>query len=251
MLDLLKNMVFNEISFLIFPPFSGPLMQGLIPIGAKLLVECGLTKTILRIHKEKNPYEITHQSELLLFNEQPLVIRPTLACLIGLNEAIVLQQVHYWITINTKAERNLRDGYYWTFNSVANWQKQFPFWSYETIKRTLNKLSGKIKGKPKPPKLLITANYNNIKIDRTLWYRIDYDLLGIIAKEANEFPLGQNDPMQKVRLTQPIPETTTKNMDDPLYEYHQYQNQTHNQAIKQDVINAYGTQAWTEDMKEH
>lgn len=34
----------------------------------------------------------------LLINEPPLIVLPNLAILIGLNEAIVLQQVHYWAT---------------------------------------------------------------------------------------------------------------------------------------------------------
>ncbi len=33
----------------------------------------------------------------LLLDEHPLLVMPKLATLIGLNEAIVLQQVHYWL----------------------------------------------------------------------------------------------------------------------------------------------------------
>ena len=32
----------------------------------------------------------------LLINEHPLQVLPSLATKIGLNEAIVLQQIHYW-----------------------------------------------------------------------------------------------------------------------------------------------------------
>ena len=39
----------------------------------------------------------------ILFDEQPIVVSRELAKLIGLNEAIVLQQVHYWLEINRKA----------------------------------------------------------------------------------------------------------------------------------------------------
>ena len=45
----------------------------------------------------------------LLLNEQPLLIMPTLASKIGLNESIVLQQIHYWNTINEKANNNFRE----------------------------------------------------------------------------------------------------------------------------------------------
>ena len=36
----------------------------------------------------------------LLINESPLQVLPTLATYIGLNEAIFLQQVHYWLRID-------------------------------------------------------------------------------------------------------------------------------------------------------
>src|SRR5690554_220537 len=98
----------------------------------------------------------------LLFNEQPLVIDKELAKLIGLNEAIVLQQIHYWLEINKKADKNFKDERYWTYNSVKDWQEEFPFFSYDTVKRTLTKL--------REMGLLFTGNYNKLKTDRTLWY---------------------------------------------------------------------------------
>ena len=63
----------------------------------------------------------------LLFDEYPLVVNPQLAKLIGLNEAIVLQQVHYWVTINEAGERNFQDGHTWTYNTLKEWHEQFPF----------------------------------------------------------------------------------------------------------------------------
>ena len=50
----------------------------------------------------------------LLFDKSPLLINPDLAVLIGISESIVIQQVHYWIKINEEANRNFRDGLFWT-----------------------------------------------------------------------------------------------------------------------------------------
>ncbi len=167
-----------------------------------------MTETIIRRGIDPpNPWEIVHQGHTLLFDEHPLVVRPTLAKLIGLNEAIILQQIHYWITRNAQDEHNMRDGHYWTYNSVPGWQRQFPFWSQDTIRRILNRLTGKGKG-PKPPKLLITGNYNNLKIDRTLWYRIDYDRLGIIAKNQ-QIPIMAKCIDGNGKMHRPLPETTS------------------------------------------
>lgn len=142
----------------------------------------------------------------MLFDENPLVIQPKLAKIIGLNESIVLQQIHYWNEINRRSKNNFRDGNYWTFNSYERWCDQFPFWSESTIKRTIHKLERM--------KLIITGNYNKLKIDRTKWYRIDYNVLEILETS----PLGQYDPTnvslwtdQLANLTLPLPENNSEN----------------------------------------
>ncbi len=49
----------------------------------------------------------------LLINEPPLMVIPTLAKALGINSAIILQQIHYWNTLNN----NVIDGYQWCYNS--------------------------------------------------------------------------------------------------------------------------------------
>lgn len=117
----------------------------------------------------------------LLLDESPLLVMPGLAQKVGLNESIVLQQIHYWNEINKKAKNNLKDGHHWTFNTYEEWQKQFPFWSVITIKRTFAKLEGW--------ELVIAGNYNKLAIDRTKWYRVNYEAL----ESLENYPLYQND----------------------------------------------------------
>ena len=132
----------------------------------------------------------------LLFDDPPVLVSPKLAKAVGLNEAIVLQQVHYWLEKNRKDRRNIRDGYAWVYNSYGGWTEQFSWWSESTVKRIFTGLekSG----------LLVSGNYNKAKMDRTKWYRIDYEKLGTYA------PSGQFDPMEEVNVTQPIPETNSE-----------------------------------------
>lgn len=112
---------------------------------------------------------------LRYFNEE-------IACKIGLQEAIVLQQIEYWIKTNEKAEKNFHDDHYWTFNSLEDWARQFPFWSKKTTQRTLEKL--------REQKILITSNeYNRRQNDQTLWYRIDYEKLKEITMDNLTIPL--------------------------------------------------------------
>ncbi|MFP6320228.1 DnaD domain protein [Staphylococcus aureus] len=112
----------------------------------------------------------------LLIDDYPIQVLPKLAEAIGLNEAIVLQQIHYWLN-NSKHKY---DGKTWIFNSYPEWQKQFPFWSLITIKRTIYSLEKQ--------NLLLIGNYNKAKFDKTKWYSINYQTIeGMIR------PSYQND----------------------------------------------------------
>lgn len=106
----------------------------------------------------------------LLLDESPLLVSPTLACAVGLNEAIVLQQVHYWICINERNKNNYHDGRFWVYDSYEAWQrKNFPFWSVSTIKRAF--LSLKKRG------IIIHRQFRGRVGDFTNFYTIDYDAL--------------------------------------------------------------------------
>ncbi len=102
----------------------------------------------------------------LLVNEYPLIVLPTLAAKIGLKEAIMLQQIHFWITLPKAIEKEDRK---WHYDTYENWQVQFPFWCIRTIKSISSSLRGQ--------NLVITKAFNAYKHDHTLWYTIDYDEL--------------------------------------------------------------------------
>ena len=91
----------------------------------------------------------------LLLDDRPLIVLPALAKVVGLNEAIVLQQLHYWL----QESNHYIDGRRWIYNTYEDWEKQFPFWSNKTIRRTITKLEN--------DGLIITGNYNKLKIDKT------------------------------------------------------------------------------------
>ena len=74
------------------------------------------------------------RTNILLISEPPLQVLPSLAEKIGLNEAIVLQQLHYWIQ-NTKSKGKIINGEKWIYNSYSDWKENFPFWSERTIQR--------------------------------------------------------------------------------------------------------------------
>lgn len=129
----------------------------------------------------------------LLLDSRPLLVLPELACAIGLNEAIVVQQIHYWVEHNKRSRTNFRNGYYWTYNTYAEWEKQFPWWSGRTIRRILKGLESS--------NIVITGKYNNAGFDQTKWYRLNYD------KISEKVPSVQNGQMEMSSMDNPIPET--------------------------------------------
>lgn len=100
----------------------------------------------------------------LLFAERPLVINTQLAMKIGLNEAIVLQQLHYWLR-DTNSGMEC-DGVRWIYNTTEQWLEQFPFWSESTLKRAFASL--------KTLGLLRCEKLNKSKRDMTNFYTINY-----------------------------------------------------------------------------
>jgi len=72
-----------------------------------------------------------------LISDYPLIVLPALAVAIGLNRAIVLQQVHYLLG---KLEGKSIEGKRWIFMPEQEWAKQFPFWSANTIRNTVKSL---------------------------------------------------------------------------------------------------------------
>lgn len=137
----------------------------------------------------------------LLISEPPLQVLPTPAVRVGLKEAIVLQQFHYWL----QRSGNNRDGYKWVYNSYDEWHKQFPFFSKVTLRRTINSLEKQ--------GYLVSGNYNKAGFDKTKWYRIDYQRMNK-ACDQNDHTMCSNcshaGDQNEQTNTNRLPETTTE-----------------------------------------
>lgn len=153
----------------------------------------------------------------LLLDERPLQVQASLAkALKSLDEAVIIQQLHYWLQRSNLVRENHR----WVYNSMADWNKQFPWLTRKTLTNKFNDLEKR--------GLIITGNYNKAAFDKTKWYRIDYDAFSHLEQRlgknypTNEQDLpngdGKNYSMEEEKSTQPIPldytettqETTTR-----------------------------------------
>ena len=133
----------------------------------------------------------------LLFAERPLVINTQLAMKIGLNEAIVLQQLHYWLR-DTNSGMEC-DGVRWIYNTTEQWLEQFPFWSESTLKRAFASL--------KTLGLLRCEKLNKSKRDMTNFYTINYGSELLDGGKLSE-SIGSKWPDD---LTENTTEITTEN----------------------------------------
>lgn len=123
----------------------------------------------------------------LLIDEPPLQVLPSLAVALGLNEAIFVQQLHYWL----RRAPHWRDGRPWVYNSYPQWRRQFPFWDERTIKRIVLGLEG-------AGIVASTQHYNASPTDRTKWYTLNYGhptFSGTMPSARSGPPWGQIVPM--------------------------------------------------------
>lgn len=110
----------------------------------------------------------------LLINEPPLQVVPSLAIAIGLEEAIVLQQLHYWL--QKRGGENF-NGFHWVYNTYEEWHTgNFPFWSLSTVKRIFKRLE--------EMGLVKSMQSHKGNWDHTKSYTIDYYRLHTINGNA-------------------------------------------------------------------
>lgn len=112
-------------------------------------------------------------SNLIRTEYCPQLIIPELAKSVGLEEAIVIQQLHYWLHNSGK----LFEDTLWIYNSFNEWSKQFAYWSISKIKRVFYSLEAK--------GLIISKKLNASKHDHTKWYTIEYNkVLSLLPKSS-------------------------------------------------------------------
>ena len=124
--------------------------------------------------------------DLLFGNDDIRVVNTKLAVLVGLNESMILSQIHYWLEIyrkmaekeNRVSEKHYIGGRWWIYNSIEEWHAQFPFWSTKTISRALKELEMQ--------KVIISGVHNTAAFDRIKWYTIDYDALDDLYNESSD-----------------------------------------------------------------
>jgi hypothetical protein len=82
----------------------------------------------------------------------------------GLDEAIILNHLIFWIEKNRANKRNFINGYHWTYSSYKAFTEIFPYWKELKIKRILDSLVKQ--------QVILRENHNKAGYDRTCWYAL-------------------------------------------------------------------------------
>lgn len=82
----------------------------------------------------------------------------------GVEKAIILYNLRFWLEKNKANNKNLHDGYYWTYNSAKAFALLFPYFTASKIHRLLKQMED--------DGLVVAGNYNKVAYDRTKWYSL-------------------------------------------------------------------------------
>ncbi len=87
---------------------------------------------------------------------------PKVAEVVGLNAAVIYQNIVWWCEKNAANAENFRDGAHWTYNSVRAYCELFPYLSEKQIRTALDLLEQE--------GIIRSGNFNKDRRDRTKWY---------------------------------------------------------------------------------
>ncbi len=80
----------------------------------------------------------------------------------GVNVAIFLNNIAFWVKKNEANKKHFYDGRYWTYNSSEALSALFPYWSSDQMDRLIKKCTSL--------NLILVDNFNETTYDRTRWY---------------------------------------------------------------------------------
>lgn len=87
---------------------------------------------------------------------------PQIAARVGVNAAVLYQNIVWWCAKNAANRHNEHDGRFWTYNSVKAWAELFPYLSAKQIRSSLDRLEDE--------GLILSGCFNASAYDRTKWY---------------------------------------------------------------------------------
>ena len=117
----------------------------------------------------------------------------------GVDGAVFIQNLFFWINKNEANGKHFYDGSTWTYNSSKALSALFPFWSKDQIDRIIKKLvsAGAVK----------LGNYNSAGMDRTRWFSLSREVLEVYAIPRNRDIHSAKSLFPFSEIATPIPDS--------------------------------------------
>lgn len=124
--------------------------------------------------------------------------RTDLAAIYGIEEAILIENIAFWILKNEANKMHYHKERYWTYNSSEAFHQIFYYMSSKKISRILKKLVDN--------GVLLSDNFNEKGFDRTTWYSLSEEIYGLYSTPKAVQPLDKKDPSirQKCPMQNPL-----------------------------------------------
>ena len=180
----------------------------------------------------------------------------------GVDAAIFIHNLYWWIRKNEANGRHYHDGRNWTYNSAEAFADLFPFWSAKQVRRIIRSLADN--------GVIFEGNYNQRAFDRTKWYALSDDIYRIygdaktgkstcpngkmeLPKRADGFaqtgtPIPDSKPYSKPDIESigaKAPKPTRKRFEKPTVEdVKAYCQERHNSIDAERFVDYYEANGW-------
>ncbi|MEN6594700.1 MAG: hypothetical protein ABFC31_07145 [Clostridiaceae bacterium] len=114
----------------------------------------------------------------------------------GVEEAVLLNHLYFWIQKNAANDKHFHNKRYWTYNSAQAFTVIFPFWSRKKIDRLIQSL--------RDQGAVVIGNFNDDARDRTRWFALPENVLCIVENRPTSWTKSSNECTESV---QPLPDS--------------------------------------------
>ena len=122
--------------------------------------------------------------------------------LYGIECAILIHHIQFWIEQNQRMKRNFYDGKTWMYQTQDEIAACYSYWNREKVQRILQKLQDL--------NVLVKGNYNKNSFDKTGWYAFENEKMFTKVQNCTIDCLEPNNPLCENEQTIPYTKPYTK-----------------------------------------
>jgi hypothetical protein len=157
----------------------------------------------------------------------------------GIEEAIVINNLQFWIVKNRANKKHFINDRTWTYNSYKAFSEIFPYWNEHKMKRILDSLVEK--------EILLRENYNKSGYDRTCWYAFkdENSFLQNSNIHVAELQYGSNESATPIPYNNTVKKTSTNKFVKPtIKEVNEYAKEIDFKLDGEAFIDHYEARGW-------